>query len=47
MFTRDKCSSNIAPSILSASLPMDYVGYADQSGQHVFLGDVSCDTDRL
>lgn len=47
VFTCDKCTLNTALSILSTSLPTDYVDHADQSRQCAFLDEVSCDTKGL
>lgn len=47
VFTCDKCTLNTALSILSTSLPTEYVDHADQSSQCAFLDEVSCDTKGL
>lgn len=46
VFTHDKCPLNTALSLVSTSLPTDYVGFADQSC-HAFLDEVSWDTEGL
>lgn len=47
VFTCDKCTLNTALSLLSTSLPADYVALADEEVSLPSLGDVSFDIRSL